>query len=286
MTISTKNSSPVRGKGRSRRSWYAMAHMPPGALRSHGGAASPVPHGTQEYSDLMVRGQKWAICVPVRRPTYVIVGNRGEGIFHLVSEMMRWISCCTSTQLKGICHYAKCMMSCIQAYSRYHMCSILEIGNVPEFIPHVFIGFYWGWVSQRPHLLNVLTSKGRELSEIMYRVKGGGFFLLRSTANSCTSREVSEAILSGHAPSCWSTLGHVDVSCWSPLSLWYLAVQNWWWLKSNRELEVPNCYIIMGNTNLNSGPSMWLPSLTPITFPPSRSEPSLSWECWEMSRYS
>lgn len=116
--------------------------------------------------------------------------------------------------------------------------------------------------------------------------QGGGLFLLRSTANSCTSREVSEAILSGHAPSCWSTLGHVGVSCWSPLSLWYLAVQNWWWLKSNREIEVPNCYIIMGNTNLNSGPSMWLPSLTPITFPPSRSEPSLSWECWEMSRYS
>lgn len=42
VTISNQSSSPVRGKRKSRRSGYAMAHKPPGALGSSlGGAASP-----------------------------------------------------------------------------------------------------------------------------------------------------------------------------------------------------------------------------------------------------
>jgi hypothetical protein len=36
-----KNSSPVRGEGKTQRCWYGLGHKPPGALRSLGGAASP-----------------------------------------------------------------------------------------------------------------------------------------------------------------------------------------------------------------------------------------------------
>jgi len=86
-----------------------------------------------------------------------------------------------------------------------------------------------------------------------------------ATANSCTSREVSEANLSRTHPILlprirvygrWS----MSVGCWSPLSLSYTCRSRLLVAEVKSRNEILNCYIIMGSANLNSRPSMWLPS--------------------------